>query len=516
MGRRTVKRICLLLPLLFAAGLVLAPFAENSQELLWMDLARPLGIALAGAAVVTAVVRCLVADVAKAAVVAALLVLFAAGYGTAADVGRLCTGGDVAFPTSWQFLAAWVALVGTAVVATLRGRGQRTEFARLAFVLGGLILAEPLLILSLPSRHRGGDAWHEPGTPRANSTGARAERGPDVYFIVLDGYGRSDVLRDKYGCDIEPFLAAMKERGFCVIGGSAANYAQTHLSLAATLNMTYLDGVANAIGRDSSSRIPLLAMIAGNRAASAFRQAGYRYLTLSTGYLDTALADADVAYAGAPALSHFAMALLGRTPLAAWPALQYDFHRRRLGQVFDRLAAVAAEPGPTFVVAHFTVPHHPFIYGRDGRPVTPARPFTFADDVGYFQASAETRAEYRRAYAEQIGYVNARISRVIDAILARSRRTPVIVVQGDHGPSVDWNDPAKVDIAERMPMLSVCLLPGIDGGRLPQTMSPVNTMRMLVDAYAGVRLPPLPDRSYYSTWARPYTFTDVTELVRSR
>jgi hypothetical protein len=508
-----VKRLYLLLPLLFAAGFVLEPFAMNSQELLWEELAWPLGLALAGAAASAVVVRALVADDAKAGVIAALLALFVAGYGTASDAGRITLGKGPEFPASPWLLAVWTTLVAVAVYATLKGRGPRTELARLGFVLGALILAGPLVMLSTSAR-LGRGVWQPPAVPSAGSRAQGGDR-PDVYFIILDGYGRSDVLRARYGCDNGPFLDALRRRGFLIMESSAANYAQTHLSIAASLNMTYLDGLAGAVGRQADSRVPLLRMIATNRAAGAFRRAGYRYATLSTGYLDTPLAEADTTYAGSPSLSHFAFAILERTPLAAWPALQYGFHRRRLEQAFEWLANAAAAPGPIFLFGHFTVPHHPFVYGQGGRDVTPGRPFTFADDVSYYQRSAETRREFRAAYVEQIDYVNGRVLRAVDEILARSRRPPVIVLQGDHGPSVDWNDPARVDPAERMPILNACLLPGVDRSRVAQTISPLNTMRLLAGTYAGADLPLLPDRSYYSSWNRPYGFRDVTSLAQS-
>jgi hypothetical protein len=508
-----VKRSCLVLPLLFAGGFVLAPFAENSNELGWRDLAPTLGAALALAAATVAVVRLFVRDDSRAALAATLAVVFAAGYGTAADVGRFIAGGGAGFASSWRFLAAWMVLVGIALVAVLRSRGGRTEAVRLAFVLGALILAEPLAILATDAWHSVPDTSKQAEVPVARPGSARQDR-PDVFFVILDGYGRADVLLDKYRFDNSQFLAALERRGFLVVPASAANYAQTHLSVAASLNMGYLDVLPAALGRDTNTRLPLLGMIANNRAAAAFRQAGYRYVTLSTGYLDTALARADLAYAGSPSLSHFALAVLSRTPLAAWPALQYGFHRRRIEQAFDRLATPSA--GPTFLFAHFTVPHHPFVYGRNGAPVTPGRPFSFADDVAYYRANSETRAEYRESYAAQVDYVNRRTLRAIDALLDRRRQPPVIVLQGDHGPSVDWSDPAQVDPAERMPILNACLLPGVERARLPSTLSPLNTMRLLAGAYAGADTPLLPDRSYYSSWQRPYAFRDVTALVQSR
>ena len=64
---------------------------------------------------------------------------------------------------------------------------------------------------------------------------------PDVYFIVLDGYARQDVLARYYGYDNAPFLDALSRRGFRRFPtAGSTNYTWTFLSLASTLNMRYL------------------------------------------------------------------------------------------------------------------------------------------------------------------------------------------------------------------------------------------------------------------------------------
>ena len=40
-------------------------------------------------------------------------------------------------------------------------------------------------------------------------------------------------------------------------------------------------------------------------------------------------------------------------------------------------------------------------------------------------------------------------------------------------------------------------------------VSPVNTFRILFRHLFGLEYETLPDRSYYSTWTRPYAFVEV-------
>jgi hypothetical protein len=71
---------------------------------------------------------------------------------------------------------------------------------------------------------------------------------PDVYYIILDGYGRQDVLQREYGFDNTEFIHALRARGFYVADCSESNYAHTLYSLASSLNYDYLDTLG-ATGR---------------------------------------------------------------------------------------------------------------------------------------------------------------------------------------------------------------------------------------------------------------------------
>jgi len=42
------------------------------------------------------------------------------------------------------------------------------------------------------------------------------------------------------------------------------------------------------------------------------------------------------------------------------------------------------------------------------------------------------------------------------------------------------------------------------------SITPVNTFRLIFNAYFGTDLKLLPDISYFSNWDNPYGFTDVT------
>ena len=73
--------------------------------------------------------------------------------------------------------------------------------------------------------------------PRAAGPGYH----PDIYFILLDQYPRSDSLKLICGGDNRPFLDGLRKLGFYVADRSASNYPRTVMTIASMLNMAYLD-----------------------------------------------------------------------------------------------------------------------------------------------------------------------------------------------------------------------------------------------------------------------------------
>ncbi len=80
---------------------------------------------------------------------------------------------------------------------------------------------------------------------------------PDIYYIILDGYGRSDVLKNEYDYDNSDFLNGLRGLGFYVADCSQSNYAQTQISLASSLNFNYLDALSDHFVRGSEDRTGL-------------------------------------------------------------------------------------------------------------------------------------------------------------------------------------------------------------------------------------------------------------------
>ena len=294
---------------------------------------------------------------------------------------------------------------------------------------------------------------------------------------------------------------------------SHANYRATDFSLAATLNMRYLDELTRTIGPNSGDRTPAQAMFKDHAVGEFLKGEGYRYYQLGTWFGPTRsipIADENLALG---ATSEFETVLNDTTVMPAidrvlgrtTPELTF-FDRHREGTLFElrQLTRVSTAPGPKFVFAHILLPHDPYVFRADGSFLTEA------------EAKAETNE--RTLYAGQLAYANTQIKSIVDNLLAGPEATrPIVIIEGDEGPlacrSVDCVGTSANYLRIRLGNLLAMYLPGTDV-QLPDTFSSVNTFRTVFRTYFGADLPELPDRSY--TWPdndHIYDFQDITDLI---
>ncbi len=362
------------------------------------------------------------------------------------------------------------------------------------------------------------NAADSPPAPIASAH--RTGRLPDIYYIILDGYARADVMSELFHLDIEPFQKRLENKGFYVARRSTANYCQTALCLSSSLNATYLNGLIPA---DWHTIVPLNGWT-GDRAAVArtLGGLGYRFVTFATGFAETEHPKAQLYQSPIGYKSPFHRLLLDHTPLAPLAPAQesldsYALTRKQTMYVFEKAPEVARWGAPTFTFAHIVSPHPPFVFGKNGEDVSARDKRYYLTDGELFRMWYGDRDDYIAGYHDQAAFLTERVEQMIDQILANSPEPPVIILQSDHGSGLglSTNSLEKTDIRERMSILNAYYLPGNGRDALYQSISPVNSFRVVLNTYFGAGLELLPDRSYYSTWGEPYQFIDVTDKVRT-
>jgi hypothetical protein len=417
----------------------------------------------------------------------------------------------------------------SAVVATMTTRPWRVGKTRdpIPFVIVGVVLVGTNVALGL-SRLSAFSSADQPGAagwqraasdliaqamPESPSIPGTADR--DIYYIILDGFGRSDTMARLYDVDLKPFVASLEAKGFTVPAKAATNYAQTYLSIASALNLGYLDGIAAAVGTGNVDRNPLAYVIDRNALMQLARRRGYQLVHVGSDFTATeSMSSVDVCLCTQYGSGSAEQALFAANPLAAFVLGPRFFgaHRRKVLEAFEALHTAQAGGRPSFVFAHLVFPHPPFVFNADGSTPPAFGPAMFQDGSHY----SGSRADYRRGYRGQVQYLTHRLTTIVDALLSRPGPQPVIVIHGDHGPGLglNWESAEQTDMAERTGIFAAYYFPNATTLPYP-TITPVNAARLLANAYLGTSLPRLEDRTYFSTWGRPYDFIEIdTEHTR--
>ncbi len=501
---------------------IVSLYAHNVHEIPSGSLAWPIALALLGAVIPWAGLRLLRVDSARAGLVASVLV--ASFFGYQATLGFL--------DWSWQGLNnLWVVHETRINPVVVLGLMAAVDALAIGWVLrhraASLRATAPLnlfalVLVALPtigavSARSGGGA----STFRTADAPASSGRGwtPDIYFIVLDGCARVDVMKELYGLDYEPMLGRLERKGFFVARRSESNYCQTRLSLASTLNANYLDKLLDPSDPDL---LRVSSLIRENLVMKLLRPLGYRLASLATGFEPTEIPEADFYLQPRPGVSGFHRLLIEMTPIGPWlekveAADKFAIARGQTRFVLDRLPTIAAIRGPTFTFAHVIAPHPPFLFGEQGedtspREMVPGLPHAKAPDPSF-----GTPEYVREAYRKQASYILGRAEEAIDRILAASPEPPVIILQSDHGSFLRYHteDAGATDLRERFGILNCILVPGRKVEGLHEGMASVNTFRAVLTEVIGADLPPLPARNYFSTFRWPLKFFDVTERLHS-
>lgn len=415
------------------------------------------------------------------------------------------------------FFFIWLILLVSALFVILKMNKGKTSLAHFfTFMAGGLILF--LLLDIFPIRCWFGSPGFQPVKKNKDLLQIQEKslipgmRWPNIYYLIIDGYGRSDILKDFYNLNNQEFIDFLKQKGFFVADKSRANYPQTALSLASSLNFHYIDQLLKGINPASDNREPLANLIRDNLLFYHLKRFNYSIITFASGKSETEIKKGVEQLAPRWSFSEFHNLLINSTPLPlilkGW---QYQSHRERVLFIFKELEKVPQGTDPFLAFAHIIAPHPPFVFGESGEPVQPNRNFSLGDGDHFTRNS--NREEYRQSYTKEVLFLNKKLKEVIQKILAQSSVPPIIILQADHGPGsyLEWRHPENTNLRERMSNFTACFLPGQGEQKLSPTITPVNIFRIILNQYFGGGYPLLKDEIYFASLSRPYQWIKVTE-----
>jgi hypothetical protein len=485
-------------PFLMGMFPVISLFAHNQSQLEPGAPWRSLAIVLGGTAIVFGLLRWLLGDWTRAGFIttyASVLFFVYIPIKNAMFLHNVHFA-SINLGKSVYFLPLWmiVLVLGIWLMARKIPRGETSLLIFNCIALSTLIL--PLISITSYAISR-------PNTSTISQPNTLVRQGsttlPDVYYIILDMYGRSDTIETAFGYDNSAFLEALRKQGFYVAACSTSNYSHTQLSMASSLNMNYLSALGEGFVAGNTDYSGAINLIKNNAVRQYLHQFGYAFVSFQSNFPFLNITNSDV-YIKVTGLNKyiqpFEMLLIEQTPaktilneiekiartLNSGEFRKYGWQYDRTRFLLDELTRLPASvQSPKFVYAHLIIPHDPYVFGPNGEYV--------GNDERLNPDPVNDEA-YKLGYTNQVQYIDSRIPEIVQEIISHSKTPPVIIIQGDHG-----FDEGKAQ--ERMPILNAYYLPGTDPDKLLYpNITPVNSFRVILNTYFQGQFKLLPDLNY--------------------
>lgn len=498
---RTNRLIYYLLLLIFPVAFLLHNVNENFGLISFTDLATLLSQYLLITLVITVFSLMVIKEPAKSTVFSFALLIIYFGYGAFKDVGKqhrlpaMLMGYKVLLPS--LFVA--VCLLAF-YLKTTRYSLQRPVNMIALFLLVNLAVETGWCGYNAVTRadvkQDFGDHYH---VQIKDYHPAAAVQKPDVFWLVFDEYAASGTLKKVWDFS-NPLDSMLRRKGFRVAGAVKSNYNFTHYSMASTLDMVYLKGLANHTVVTLKDLVRGAFSISDNNVVRVFEKNGYIIRNFSIFNMKGHPSKGLKMFAEIPASLINYQTLAGRLYKdIGWNfthifsadkqkadslslcgdmiRLDHSYHamlKRSLKDMHEGLAS----PAPSFFMLHFMLPHEPYMYNADGS-------IAFKNGL----------SEVPKDYLPNLQYTNTVIQQLADSIQAMYRhRNMVIIIQGDHGFKFQESDPLYDTESCHTLYAVYCSDNNYTGWNDP--MSTVNSFRILFNKYFYAGLKILPDTSY--------------------
>lgn len=326
---------------------------------------------------------------------------------------------------------------------------------------------------------------------------------PDIYFLVFDAMASTKSLQQGFSKNNSSLDSLLKQKKFAVIADASANYNWTIHSLSTTLNMQYLPDFIAPVMNDPKAYFWGSASILDNSLTAILKKEGYQihqYQPISFNNPDW---PRKTQFQDMKDKHYYFKTLPGRIYRDVfWNYLrvknnyvkniQVSLLNERIQQKNKDLHTTLALIKNTctslgqakFVYGHFMIPHDPYAFTKSGtlRRIT-------IKDLGTNKVETDL-------YFDQVLYANKVINELVTYIQKKGKKNTVIIIEGDHG----YRHTNKKDLAQyTFQNLNAIYFPDHNYEMLYNSISPVNTFRIVLNKYFNAQLPLLKDTSILVT-----------------
>lgn len=316
---------------------------------------------------------------------------------------------------------------------------------------------------------------------------------PDIFFMVFDEYTSSIALKKYYQFDNARLDSSLRNAGFFISSNSQSNYNATSFSLATTFNMQYFNKDFERTSNNTYSLFQGAYAFKTSLLPRLLKENNYHIVNYGLLNIEDHPANVQPLFTEYGKKVFSLETLWGRVQRDIlwnittrfskngkfWPA-DKNFINRNTANYSNFLKALNIETStPKFIYGHVAIPHRPPYVDRRGHP----RMLSNEDF---------TDKSHDSLYIEQVIYANTWIDSLINVAVTTKRNRPlVLIIEGDHGNRyAAWGR----NIREKQFMnLNAYYFSDKDYSMLYDSISPVNSFRVVLNKYFNTQLPLLKD-----------------------
>lgn len=324
---------------------------------------------------------------------------------------------------------------------------------------------------------------------------------PDIFFIVLDEYTSSEGLSKYFNFNNSKIDSLFASRGFYVVSHSRSNYNMTAFSLSSTFNYDYLDLERNDSVFSQKTMLRGIETFRKNRLTSFLAKEGYEIVNYGCFNLENSTLYTESFFNSIPRklidnqtftsrlINDLGWRFMIKDFFTGKPKVSEYYKKTKREHIyrnnFNAEGLVSAmsiqNDKPRFVYGHLMLPHDPY----------------YLDSLGNFVPDTTVlfeRFDRKDAYINQLVYCNRLLEKFIHAATIATRRSRVVVIEGDHG--FGYHD--NREFAEReFSNLNAYYFSDRNYQSLYPGITPVNTFRIILNKYFCTSLPLLKDSSFF-------------------
>ena len=501
------KKLLIIHPFLFAIFPVLFLFAHNIHNLSFIEIIIPLVIYL-GAALVLWLVLSVLLNKQKSGMIVSLSLILFFTYGHLYIFLNFDSEIESEITRQRYLLPLFIGLLIVGVTYFVRTSRKLNNVTTIINVISITIIV--LSVINIGTFYLEREQFIENSNEliTQNMDLINVQNPPNIYHIVLDAYGGDKIFKKEFGYDNSEFINFLKNNGFYIPENARNNYPETNLAITSMLEMKHLTYMQDTAG-ESKEIVHVRNMLGKNQVMTDLKNAGYTIINFNSSLGKDTINLSDLFLCTNNTITESALLIqLTRTSML-YPVYNEFFvgdHKETILCMFSELPILSQKVNqPFFVYAHFLLPHAPYVFGPNGESITP-----ISLDIGLYDL------KYKGAYIDQVKFANKQIQQIIEKIL-KVDNDAVIIIQGDHGSqlTMDWDNPNIEMIDERMSILNAYHLPRGGEQFLYDSITPVNTYRVIFNAFFNGTYSYVEDKQYFSTYDRPFIFKDVTEMLNA-